>query len=196
MILLGSTNAKKLLEVRAILEPLGIRVAIAVALPPVEETGATFAENARLKALAYAEHLGAPVLSDDSGLEIPALGGEPGVRSARYAGPSADDASNRARLKHRLRESGLVEPAGRFVCALALAAHGRVLLESEGSVEGRILSEERGSGGFGYDPLFFHPPSGRTFAELSPEEKNARSHRRHALAALAARLPEVMADLE
>lgn len=196
MILLGSTNAKKLLEVRAILEPLGVRAAIAVALPHVEEDGATFAENARKKALAFASHLGAPVLADDSGLVVPALDGEPGVRSARYAGPGAGDAENRARLKARIAERGLVEPEAFFVCALALAVPGRVILEAEGRVRGRILAEERGTNGFGYDPLFLHPESGRTFAELEPEEKNARSHRANALRSLAERLPEVAFELE
>ncbi|MGQ0613282.1 MAG: RdgB/HAM1 family non-canonical purine NTP pyrophosphatase [Planctomycetaceae bacterium] len=195
MILLGTKNPHKIEEVRAILRPLGVAVAVAVALPDVEEVGATFRENAALKALAYAEYCGAPALADDSGLVVPALGDEPGVRSARYAGEGAGDAANRALLLRRLSEAGLREPAARFVCALALARPGVLLLEVEGFVEGHLVHAGRGSGGFGYDPVFFHPGSGCTFAELSAERKNACSHRGGALRALARRLPEVADEL-
>jgi XTP/dITP diphosphohydrolase len=191
MILLGTKNLDKAQEVRAVLSPMGVAVAVAVDLPDVAEDGATFGENARKKALAYAAHCGAPVLADDSGLVVPALSGEPGVRSARYAGEGAGNAANVALLLARLRERGLVEPAAYFVCALALAVPGEVLLEVEGRVDGRIVGEPRGSGGFGYDPVFFHPESGCTFAELPPERKNAVSHRGGALRALVRRLPAV-----
>lgn len=190
MILLGSRNVHKLEEARAILAPLGVRVALAVALPGVEETGSTFLENAALKARTYADYLGAPVLADDSGLVVPALGGEPGIYSARYAGDEADPAANLRRLESRLREEGLGEPEAFFVCALALAIPGRILLQVEGRVDGRIVYPPRGAHGFGYDPVFFHPPSGCTFAELPPERKNAVSHRADALRKLAERIPE------
>jgi len=195
VILLGTKNPHKIEEVRAILRPLGVAVAVAVALPDVEETGATFRENAALKALAYAEYCGAPALADDSGLVVPSLGGEPGVRSARYAGKGAGDRANLALLLRRLGEAGLREPAARFVCSVALAHRGELLLEVEGVVEGHLVHEPRGGGGFGYDPVFFHPGSGCTFAELPAERKNACSHRGEALRALARRLPEVADEL-
>ncbi|MFQ5845157.1 MAG: RdgB/HAM1 family non-canonical purine NTP pyrophosphatase [Planctomycetota bacterium] len=190
MILLGTRNRHKVREVREILEPLGLRCAVAADLPAVEETGATFRQNAALKALGAAAFCRGPVLADDSGLVVPALGGEPGVRSSRYAGEEADDEANLGRLVHRLKERGLGEPAGWFQCALALALPGELLVEVEGRVEGRILDAPRGRNGFGYDPVFFHPPSACTFAELPSDQKNRVSHRARALQALAERLPE------
>jgi len=191
VILLGTKNPHKVGEVREILRPLGVGVAVAVDLPDVDETGATFPENAALKALAYAAHCGAAALADDSGLVVPALGGEPGVRSARYAGGGAGDHANLELLLRRVRELGLGEPEAYFCCAVALALPGEILLEATGNVDGRIVGEPRGENGFGYDPVFFHPPSGCTFAELPPERKNALSHRGRALRELARRLPEV-----
>ena len=138
------------------------------------ENGQTFEENARQKALCYAAHDGELVFADDSGLEVDLLDGEPGVRSARYAGEGASDAQNRALLREKLRGR---QAAARFVCVIALALPGEILRVFRGEVEGIILEEERGSGGFGYDPLFFYPPLGRTFGELSAEEKWAHSHR-------------------
>lgn len=138
------------------------------------ETGETLEENAREKALCYAAQEGDLVFADDSGLEVDLLGGEPGVKSARYAGPEASDAQNRALLRERLRGR---QAAARFVCVIALARPGKVMGVFRGEVEGIILEQERGSGGFGYDPLFFYPPLGRTFGELSAEEKWAHSHR-------------------
>lgn len=201
MILVGSKNPHKLAEVRAILEPLGLRAVIAVNLPQVEETGADFAQNAALKALAFAQFLRAPCLADDSGLVVPALGGEPGVRSARYAGKQGDDAANIRLLLERIRERGLVEPEAYFQCNLALAlpgAPGRILVTSKGRALGRILDTPRGESGFGYDPVFLDPGSGKTFAELRPEAKNARSHRGAALRALARKLADegLRAELE
>jgi XTP/dITP diphosphohydrolase len=201
MILVGSKNPKKLLEVREILAPLGIRAVIAVNLPEVEETGATFRENAALKALAYASFLRAPCLADDSGLVVPALAGAPGVRSARYAGEKATDEENVLLLLRRLAERGLVNPSAYFQCNLAIAIAGpepRVVVEAEGRVEGTIVHEPRGEHGFGYDPVFFHPGSGCTTAEMDPDRKNAISHRGEALRALARKLadPALRAEID
>jgi XTP/dITP diphosphohydrolase len=200
VILVGSKNPNKLREIRQVLEPLGLRAVIPVQLPEVEETGADFAANAALKARAYAEFLGGPCLSDDSGLVVPALDGEPGVRSSRYAGVEGDraqkDRANLELLLRRIRERGLGEPEAFFRCSLALAVPGELLLEVEGRVAGRIVSEPRGENGFGYDPVFFHPPSGCTFAQLAAEAKNAVSHRARALAELVRRLPEVRDRIE
>ncbi|MHC4162866.1 MAG: RdgB/HAM1 family non-canonical purine NTP pyrophosphatase [Planctomycetota bacterium] len=203
MILIGSKNPHKLREVRAILEPLGVRAVIAVDLPQVEETGDTFAANAAIKALTFASFLRAPCLADDSGLVIPALDGEPGVRSARYAGgPSGDrDEANLRLVLERLAERGVAEPEAYFQCNLAIAvagAPGEVVVETEGRVHGRIVPEPRGAHGFGYDPIFFHPESGCTLAELEPDLKNRVSHRAGALRALAERLadPKVRDNLD
>jgi XTP/dITP diphosphohydrolase len=190
VILVGSKNWHKVREVQQILEPLGFRCVPAVGLPDVEETGETFAENAAQKALAFAEFCRGPVVADDSGLVVPALDGEPGVRSSRYAGEPSDDEANLRLLIRRMGERGLDEPEGHFACALALALPGELLLQVEGRVEGRIVAEPRGQNGFGYDPVFFYPPQGCTFAELEPEEKNRVSHRARALQALARKLPE------
>jgi XTP/dITP diphosphohydrolase len=202
VILIGSKNPHKLREVRAILEPLGLRAVIAVDLPVVEETGTTFRANAAQKALAFASFLRAPCLADDSGLVIPALDGEPGVLSARYAGEAEDqDAANLRLVLRRVAERGLLEPEAYFQCNIAVAvagAPGEVVVEAEGRVHGRIVAEPRGAHGFGYDPIFFHPESGCTLAELEPERKNQLSHRAAALRALAERLadPKVRDNLD
>ena len=192
MILLGTKNWHKVREVQAMLEVYGQRAVPAVGLPDVEETGATFKENAALKALAFAEFCAGPVLADDSGLVVPALDGEPGVRSARYAGEEATDEQNLQLLLQRIREREVHEPQAAFFCSLALALPGEMLCEVEGRVEGRVIDAPRGENGFGYDPVFFHPESGCAFAELEPEDKNRVSHRALALQALAARLPELL----
>lgn len=201
MILVGSKNPKKLVEVREILAPLGLRAVIAVNLPEVKETGATFRANAALKAMAYASFLRAPCLADDSGLVVPALGGEPGVRSARYAGEKATDEENLRLLLRRLLERGLRNPAAYFQCNVAIAIAGetpRVVVEAEGRVEGHLVHEPRGEHGFGYDPIFFHPESGCTTAEMDPDRKNAISHRGAALRALAEKLadPALRAEID
>jgi len=199
VILLGSKNTHKLAEVRAILDPLGIRAVIAVDLPEVEEDGDTFAANAAKKALVYASFLRAPTLADDSGLVVPALDGEPGIHSARYAGEHGDDEANLRLVLQRIRERGLHEPEAYFQCSLALAVAGPenvVVLEAEGRVFGRIVDQPRGEHGFGYDPIFFHEESGCTLAELTPEQKNRLSHRSVALRALAERLPAVLEECD
>ncbi|MBL8765966.1 MAG: RdgB/HAM1 family non-canonical purine NTP pyrophosphatase [Planctomycetes bacterium] len=183
-LLLASNNAKKRAELVRILGGHGIEVVVpadlGLALDPVED-GATFAENARKKALAFAAATPLPVLADDSGLAVDALDGAPGVRSARFAGEPSDDARNRRLLLERLADVPDAKRSARFVCALALAQEGKVLAEASGACEGRILSAERGHGGFGYDPLFLDPGSGLTFAELDSSRKDALSHRGRAL---------------
>jgi XTP/dITP diphosphohydrolase len=196
-ILFATTNPHKTNEVRAILAPLGIDVLSLDSLESVpeepEETEETFAGNARLKARYYAQATGVESLAEDSGLEVDALFGAPGVHSARYAGTSGTRADrDRANNEKLLRELARVPDAprtARFVCALCLAApDGTVLEETTGAYEGEITDAPRGQNGFGYDPLLFLPDVGRTSAELPPVEKNARSHRGKAVRALAALL--------
>jgi XTP/dITP diphosphohydrolase len=185
-LLLATRNANKTREVREMLgagwevEDLTARLDV----PEVEETGETFEENAKLKALAGSAHYEGWVLADDSGLEVDALGGAPGVRSARFAGEDADMAANRALLREKLGGVRGRERRGRFRCVLALARNGEVVRTFSGTVEGFIAPAERGAGGFGYDPLFVPEGSCRTFAEFTPREKHACSHRGRALAAL------------
>ena len=197
-IVLATGNPKKLGEVRAILEPEGFRVLgldAFHAIPEPEENADTFAGNARLKARAYAAALGVACLADDSGLCVDALGGAPGVRSARYAEIGGDretrDAANNAKLLQELRGVPPERRTARFVCAMCLAApDGTVLAESEGTFECVIIDEPRGAGGFCYDPLLLLPAEGLTSAELDPVEKNRRSHRGAACRAIAPRLRE------
>jgi XTP/dITP diphosphohydrolase len=148
-------------------------------IPAPDENGRTFEENAKIKAEFYSSLTEEFVLADDSGLEVAALDGAPGIYSARYAGPNATDADNNVLLLRRLENQD--HRAARFVCAVALARAGRVCTTVRGTVEGEILGQPRGNRGFGYDPLFFYPPLGRTFAELSRNEKFAVSHRGQAL---------------
>ena len=162
-------------------------------IPAPVEDGATFAENAVLKALYYARGAGgagasacqqAPILlfADDSGLEVDALGGQPGVRSARYCGHHGDDEANNRLLLEKLR--GAQNRTARFVCAIALVEDGRLRGVYRGAVEGAILHEPRGSGGFGYDPLFYYPPFDCSFGEAGAREKFSVSHRGQALRAM------------
>jgi XTP/dITP diphosphohydrolase len=152
----------------------------------VEETGSTFSENARLKAIAFAQASGLPTLADDSGLEVDALDGAPGLYSARYAGPGATDADRRRKLLHELRHVPTPRPA-RFACVVAVARPlpgGRLdLQEFFGEVRGEIALEERGDNGFGYDPLFYLPDRGATLAQLPDSIKNQISHRARAFQA-------------
>jgi len=153
-------------------------------VPEVEENGQTFAENARLKALYYARATGLHALADDSGLEVDVLRGAPGVHSARYAGTPRDDAANNRKLVAALAGIPIEQRTARFRCAMAFADPQRVLLETEGTFEGLIIDQPRGTNGFGYDPHFLVPELGLTAAELGLEEKNARSHRGQALRAM------------
>jgi XTP/dITP diphosphohydrolase len=151
-------------------------------LPPPEETADTFEENAMLKALYYGQHVDGYLFADDSGLEVDALNGAPGVQSARYAGEKAPDADNNALLLKNL--SGITNRTARFVCVIALVKDGKPVRTFRGSVEGSILDEARGTGGFGYDPLFFHEPFGCTFGEAPIGDKMLVSHRAQALNAM------------
>lgn len=192
-ILIATGNAHKTAEIRQILGPeyevtdlSGHRE-----IPVPEETGSSFLENATLKAVGVSLHFEGLVLSDDSGLEVDALGGAPGVLSARYAGENSNDASNRAKLLAELDSKAGEEHGGnglsrnrsaRFHCVMVLARAGTVLGSFEGRVEGRIIAQCKGQGGFGYDPLFIPEGFDQTFAELPGEVKNALSHRARALA--------------
>jgi XTP/dITP diphosphohydrolase len=196
-ILFATSNLHKVDEVKAILEPLGLVVRSLADVPHVppepEEDGVTFEDNARLKARYYAGALGMTVVAEDSGIEVDALGGAPGVYSARYSGaPGSRDARDRANNDKLLRELARVPDAerqARFVCAVSMAEpSGEVVLEARGTYEGVIAREPRGSGGFGYDPLLYLPDRGCTSAELSAEEKHARSHRGKAFRELARQL--------
>jgi XTP/dITP diphosphohydrolase len=185
-IVVATSNPGKLREFRQALAPAGFDVVGVEALdhvPDVLETGSTFEENARLKAEAYSRHTELPVLADDSGLEVDALGGAPGVHSARYGGEGLDDAGRVRVLLRALDGIPRERRAARFVCALVMARAGRQAAIVRGSVEGLIADEPRGAGGFGYDPVFFHPPSGCTFAELDIEAKRRVSHRGRAIEA-------------
>ena len=191
---IATSNPHKVEEIAAVLGPLGVRCVPLgrTDIPEPEEDGATFEENARIKAVAYARALGTTVLADDSGLEVDALGGAPGVHSARYAALGSNraerDAANNAKLLRALESVPDERRTARFVCVLAVArADGSIEAEARGHFEGRIGHALRGANGFGYDPLLVLE-DGRTSAELSSDEKNARSHRGNALRALVARL--------
>ncbi len=193
-LLVATTNPGKLSEFRRLL-PARIRVLSLgdrpdVALPA--ETGETFQANATAKAMAAAQQCGHLVLADDSGLEVDALGGAPGVLSARYAGEPASDERNRGALLAALMATPPDLRGARFRCVVALARPDGVLAVAEGVCEGRIATEPRGSGGFGYDPIFLLD-DGRTMAELTPAEKDRTSHRSRAYGAILARL---LAELE
>lgn len=203
-ILVATRNPGKLREIRQVLADLPVAVCGMEAFDPIEEpaeTGETFGQNARQKALYYARATGRWCLADDSGLEVDALGGAPGVRSARYAAERVDsaadrktiDAGNNAKLLGELKGFGAEKRTARFVCHLALARPGEVLLETEAAVEGRIIDTPRGENGFGYDPVFFLPDLGKTAAELSAKRKNEVSHRGKAVRQFAAMLAAFLA---
>lgn len=181
----ATTNRGKLREFHLAAETFGrgrIRIeplAELERMPPLEESGLSFEENAIAKATYYGSHAPGLVFADDSGLEVDALGGAPGVESARFAGPEADDDANNRLLLEKLR--GVRLRTARFVCVIALSERGRLLRTFRGAVEGRIAEQPRGANGFGYDPLFYYPPFGVTFGEVSAERKLAVSHRGQAL---------------
>jgi XTP/dITP diphosphohydrolase len=198
-LLIATTNPHKVREIRQLLDAIPFDIVTLAEWPlvaPPEETGLTFEENARAKALYYAAATGELTVAEDSGLAIDALGGAPGVESARFGGadtPYPDKFAMiyetlRARRVSKKREHApsSTASAARFVCAVALAQGARVLFETRGTVEGRISPEPRGAGGFGYDPIFFYPPYGQTFAEAGGGKKAAVSHRGEAFRALAA----------
>jgi XTP/dITP diphosphohydrolase len=191
-ILLASSNPGKLREYREMAEMHGAG-AVELELfpqfferPAFPESAPTFAENAAGKALHYSRFTDLPVMADDSGLEVAALGGAPGVHSARYAGAEASQADRNAKLQQELRRALMIaegaknratDRSARFVCVIAVAVRGRVAAVLSDEVTGEIVEGARGEGGFGYDPLFFFPPLGKTLAEMSPAEKNVYSHR-------------------
>jgi XTP/dITP diphosphohydrolase len=184
-LLVATTNPGKLREIEEILRGAPVTLVSIAELPRVdepEETGATFAENARLKALYYAAATGLASVADDSGLEIDALGNQPGVHSARWHG--TDYAIKFRRIHQLLDERGLATSPARFVCHVALAHNGEVVFEANGTVNGEIAREPRGVHGFGYDPIFFYPPLGVTLAEIEQTEKRTVSHRGKAFGAL------------
>ncbi len=188
VLVVGSRNIKKRNEIVEILGDLGLELRDLTHwpdAPEVVEDGATFAENARKKAMELAKALGHWVLGEDSGLVVPGLNGRPGVYSARYAGKQGDDAANNARLLAELAPLPDDRRAAYYVCTAALAdPKGEVLAVTEGRCHGVITKEYRGTGGFGYDPLFLIPEYHRTFGELSARVKHALSHRARALARL------------
>jgi XTP/dITP diphosphohydrolase len=175
----ATTNEGKLGEIRELLDgvPIDLRTLRDFSpVAPPEETGATFAENARQKALYYASATGVTTVAEDSGLEIDAMGGAPGVQSARFGGEDSSYPEKFDLIYRALREAGVTTSTARFVCALAVAENGRIVFEARGVVEGTIASAPRGSGGFGYDPIFYYQPFGCTLAEAG-DRKSSVSHR-------------------
>ena len=188
-LLIATTNPNKLQEIREVLADTRVELVSLSDLPPVaepEETGQTFQDNARLKAFYYADHVaqaaGPRVLTvaEDSGLIVDALDGEPGVRSARFLRPDATYAERFAEIYRRLDGRPDRPRTARFICALAVVRGSDLLFEAEGAIEGEISDTPRGSGGFGYDPIFHYPPYGRTLAEVTDVEKLRVAHRGHA----------------
>jgi XTP/dITP diphosphohydrolase len=178
----ASSNEGKLREYRALAASARASLDLALIpnfaeLPKFDETATTFAENAAGKALHYSRFSDGLVLADDSGLVVPALDGAPGVHSARYAGPGASDADRIRKLLEEMRGKRSEDRRARFVCVIALAERGEARGVFSASAQGELLDAPRGEGGFGYDPIFFSPVLGKTFAEPSREEKNQHSHR-------------------
>ncbi len=183
-LVLATRNEGKVKEIREALSGLEVDLLTLSdfpEVPEVHEDGATFSENAKKKALTVAKFTGLPALADDSGLEVDALGGMPGVRSARFAGEGADDDANNRKLLELLKGLPPERRTARFRCVLALAFPDGEVYTVEGTCEGLIAEEPAGEGGFGYDPLFLIPEEGRTFAQMTREEKNSLSHRGRAL---------------
>jgi XTP/dITP diphosphohydrolase len=192
-LLLASRNAHKTREFANLLGPDFVVSDLSTELeaPRVEETGATFAENATLKAVAISKWSGGLVVADDSGLEVDALAGAPGIYSARYSGPDATDQRNIVRLLSQLRDfAGQSVITARFRCVLALGRGGELLETFEGFVEGTIVDPPRGNEGFGYDPVFQPLGTTQTFGELAADEKNRISHRAQAIRLLRKALAE------
>jgi XTP/dITP diphosphohydrolase len=188
-IAVASHNAHKIREIAQICSDwpvawMTIQSQDPVAIPDVEETGQTYLDNARLKAVATADATRAPALADDSGIEVDALGGKPGPRSARFAGEDATDEQNLAALMQALRGIPVAGRSARYRCVAVLAYPDGSEVDAEGVCEGTLLAKRKGTGGFGYDPIFVPAGWDRTMAELTPEEKDRISHRGRALRAL------------
>ena len=193
-IVLASKNPHKMIEFQQILAPLGIEVVLESQLGidvDVEETGTTFEENSFLKAEAVMKATGLPAMADDSGIAVDALNGEPGIYSARYGGdPNLDDWGRLVLLLKNMEDVPDGKRQGKFVSAITLVYPDGRTIQVRGEVAGEITREARGLGGFGYDPIFYYPPMGRTFGEVSAEEKNSVSHRANALKLLYEKLRE------
>ena len=193
MLVLATRNLGKTRELRELLKDFPVEIKNLSdfgPIPDIEEDGTTFDENAFKKASFTAKVLGLPALADDSGLEVEALGGAPGVHSARYAGPSATDQEKSAKLLQEMK--GKANRRAAFMCVISIAVPSGVALTYEGRCEGLITEVPAGDNGFGYDPVFFYPPMQRTFAQLSTQEKNLVSHRGKALAALKEEFDKVL----
>lgn len=197
-LLVATTNADKLREIRGVLSDIPCELVTLQDLAPVpepEETGLTFGENARLKATYYASRLVDPLgeaerariltVAEDSGIAVDALHGEPGVRSARFVRPNATYPERMAELNRRLAAQPDKPRTARYICAVTVVRDGKVVYETTGAVQGEIAKEPRGTGGFGYDPIFYYPPYNKTLSEVSPEDKRLVSHRGHAFRRLA-----------
>jgi XTP/dITP diphosphohydrolase len=194
-ILVATSNPNKLREILAVMRDLPVEWSSLADHPPMPEAvedGDTFEANAAKKALHYARGSGAWALADDSGLEVDALNGAPGVHSARYAGPSQDSAANNTKLIAQLRGIPPEQRAARFRCAIALAHGDEIVAEGSGLIEGVIVDDARGTHGFGYDPHFWVPEYGMTTAEMEPDLKNAISHRANALKAIRPKLAALL----
>lgn len=179
-ILLASSNSGKLREYRELAAGTVLEIELLPGIreiPPFDESAPTFAENAAGKALHFSRFATEFVLADDSGIVVPALGGAPGVRSARYAGPNATDAENVRKLLREMEGKEGDDRRARFTCIIAIARQGRVFVVASDFSEGILAKEPRGTNGFGYDPIFCFADTGRTYAEVLPEEKNRHSHR-------------------
>jgi XTP/dITP diphosphohydrolase len=178
LLVAATRNRGKSMEIRTILQDFPVEIRDLNdfgSIPEAVEDGSTFEENAYKKACFAAKVLGIPALADDSGLEVEALGGEPGILSARYAGPKASDRANNLKLLKAL--SGITHRKARFCCVLSLAVPSGQALTFQSTCEGLIADAPRGNNGFGYDPLFYYPPMGKTFGEMTLEEKSSVSHR-------------------
>lgn len=197
-LLVATTSADKLREIRGVLSDIPCELVTLQDLAPVpepEETGLTFGENARLKATYYASRLVDPlgeaerarvlVVAEDSGIAVDALHGEPGVRSARFVRPDATYPERMAELNRRLAAQPDKPRTARYICAVTVVRDGKVVYETTGAVQGEIAKEPRGTGGFGYDPIFYYPPYEKTLSEVSQEDKRLVSHRGHAFRRLA-----------
>ncbi len=198
-IVIATKNRGKVAEFRQIMDELGLPDTVDVSClsdfpdyPDVDETGGTFEQNALIKARAAARHTGLLSAADDSGIEVEALGGAPGVLSARFAGPNATDAANNEKLLGLLAGVPPEKRAARFVAVIALVSPDGRETTVRGECRGRISDAPMGAGGFGYDPIFFYPPLSKTYAEMSDPEKNKISHRRRAIEALCKVLPKFL----
>lgn len=189
-LIISSNNIHKIREIKEILgEYFEILPKSSIlGAPEIEETGHSFLENAQIKAIGLSHYTAEWVLADDSGIEVDALNGAPGIYSARFAGPNATDEDNNQKLLELLRHTSREKRTARYQCAMVIAHQDHELAHGIGSCEGVVLSEYQGQGGFGYDPLFWDESHQKTFAQLTPEEKNQISHRRRALKDLLGKL--------